>query len=324
MPSRQIARRPILPLGCAIAALGLAVAGCGDDDSGSSAEVSVSASTTQLADIASNVAGERADVTGILPPNADPHDYEPRPSDAESIGGADLILQSGGDLDLWLDELVESAESDAPVVTMLDFVQTIAGGHAHEEHAGEEEIDPHWWQDPANAVIAAETIRDELIEIDPGGREDYEANAADYIEGIEDLDAQIEECMSEIPAEDRKLVTTHDALGYFADRYNIEVVGSVLPALTTQAQPSAGETQELVDLITEEGVNAVFPEAGVNAALEETVAEETGAEIGDELWADTLGPDGSSGETYLEATAHNANALADGFAAGQGACDVSA
>jgi zinc/manganese transport system substrate-binding protein len=98
----------------------------------------------------------------------------------------------------------------------------------------------------------------------------------------------------------------------------------VLPALTTQAQPSAGETQELVDLITEEDVNAVFPEAGVNAALEETVAEETGAEIGDELWADTLGPDGSSGETYLEATAHNANALADGFAAGQGGCDVSA
>ena len=128
--------------------------------------------------------------------------------------------------------------------------------------------------------------------------------------------------MQSIPEEQRKLVTTHDALGYYADRYEIEVVGAAIPALTTQAQPSAGEVDELVAQIEEEGVNAIFPEAGVNAELEDAIADETGAVVGEELWADTLGPEGSSGETYLEAMAANTEALADGFTGGPGPATV--
>jgi ABC-type Zn uptake system ZnuABC Zn-binding protein ZnuA len=122
---------------------------------------------------------------------------------------------------------------------------------------------------------------------------------------------------------ERKLVTSHDALGYYADHYGIQVVGSTIPALTTQAQPSAGETAELVELIRSEHVNAVFPEVGVSPALEQSIADETGAEIGGELYADTLGPPGSAGATYLGALAANTDTLVDGFTGGQVDCRLS-
>ena len=285
-----------------VAATLLAVAGCGSDPS-EDGSTSVVASTTQLADLARNVAGERAAVTGLLSPTSDPHDYEPRPSDAEALAGADLILQSGGDLDLWLEQIVESSGTEAPVLIALDRVPAPSG----------DELDPHWWQDPRLAIAAVEAIRDELIAVDPGGASIYEDNAAAYIGRIEDLDAEIARCMKGIPEPQRKLVTTHDALGYFADRYGIEVIGAAIPALSTQAQPSAGETAALVDLIRDTGVRTIFPEAGVSPDLEEAIAAEAGASVGDELWADALGPAGSDGQTYLEAMTSNASKLAAGF-----------
>jgi len=342
----------------AIAAATLGVAACGGDEAGGDgggAEVTVVATTTQVADLARNVVGERGEVVGMLAANADPHDYEPRPSDAEALAGADLVLESGGDLDLWIDGVVDASGSDAPVVTMLDAVETIEGGHEHaeedggdhadaaDEHAEEDEhaegdehgeedehaaegehadaeIDPHWWQSPANAILAVEAIRDALIEVDPEGRAEYEANADAYGGELEDLDATIAECMQAIPDDARKLVTSHDALGYFADRYEIEVVGAAIPALTTQAQPSAGETAELVELIRDEGVVAVFPEAGVASDLEQAIADDAGATIGGELWADALGPAGSGAETYLDAIAANADTIASGFSGGERGC----
>ena len=334
-PDRRILLR-VAAVPALAAVLSFSLAACGGDEDGGSADLTVVASTTEVADLARNVAGDRAEVIGILAPNSDPHDYEPRPSDAESIAEADLVVQSGGDLDLWLDDVVESSGTDAPVTTLIDSVDTTEGApHEHEdEHPGEEgdaeeeaeeehseeETDPHWWEDPRNAILAVEAIRDRLIEVDPDGRRDYEANADDYVARLEDLDAQIADCMQGVPAGERKLVTSHDALGYFAQRYDIEVVGAAIPALTTQAQPSAGETAELVDLIRSEGVNSVFPEAGVNTDLEQAIADETGAEIGGELWADTLGPEGSGAETYIEAMAANAATLAEGFSGRDRAC----
>ena len=325
-------------------AAALFVAGCGGSETSRESGAVVVASTTQLADIAQNVAGERASVSGILPVNADPHDFEPVPSDVQGVAEADVILKSGGDLDMWLDELIESSGSDAQVETILDSVAPIEGEHVeHEdEHAeehnegsdeaipaeGEEhehpegETDPHWWQDPRNAIIATGVIRDGLIEADPEGEETYSTNAESYIAELKRLDDQIADCMETIPADDRTLVTTHDALGYFADRYDIEVIGSLVPALTTQAQPSLGETQELIDLIESRDVKAVFPEAGLNASLEEAITEETGAIIGGELWSDTLGPAGSTGATYVEAMSHNADVLASGFTGEDRSCEI--
>jgi ABC-type Zn uptake system ZnuABC Zn-binding protein ZnuA len=304
--------RTILNFAIALPMLLLTLAGCGSNDGSSgSGAPSVVASTTQVADLARTVAGGRAEVIGILAANSDPHDYEPKPSDAEALADADLVLESGGDLDLWMDDLVDSSGTDAPVVKLIDSVNTIPG---------DDETDPHWWQDPRNAVAAVNAIRDQLIAVDPDGRRAYERNARTYASEIDDLDRRIASCWDRVPPAERKLVTSHDALGYYAARYGIDVVGSTIPALTTQAQPSAGDTAELVDLIRGERVNAVFPEVGVSAELEQAIADETGAEIGGELYADALGPEGSAGATYLGALAANTETLVEGLSGGRVDC----
>jgi zinc/manganese transport system substrate-binding protein len=315
--SRQPRRTGALLL-VGLAAL-VAAPGCGGDGGSSGADVQLVATTTQLADIARNVTGDRAEVHGILTPASDPHEYEPRPSDAEAVAEADLILKSGGDLDAWVDQLVESSGSDAPVLALIDSMQTVEA-----EEDGEIEADPHWWQDPRNAIVAAERIRDALIEADPDGEATYDGNARAYTTALALLDREIAACIDRLAPEQRKLVTSHDALNYFARRYGIEVIGAVIPALTTQAQASAGETAELVDLIGREQVAAIFPEAGVSQSLEQAVAEETGAEIGGELWADALGTEGSGGATYLEAMASNTRTLVEGLSGGAENCEIDA
>jgi ABC-type Zn uptake system ZnuABC Zn-binding protein ZnuA len=317
--------RPILLLPALLVVALLAA--CGSDDTASGDRVAVVATTTQAADLVANVGGDRVEVDGLLEPNSDPHDYEPRPSDAEAIAGAAVVVRSGGDLDEWLDDVIESAAADPEVLTLIDRVDTTEGGAHEDEHAGEGEhaegeVDPHWWHDPRNAVRAVAAIRDALAAADPGGRATYEANARAYTREIESLDSAVADCFAAIPAERRKLVTTHDALGYFAARYGIEAIGSVLDSLSTQAQPSAGDTQELIDQIREEGVKVLFAESSVDPRLERAIADEAGARVGEPLWADTLGPAGSNGDTYLKSIAANANAIAGGF--GGAACELPA
>jgi ABC-type Zn uptake system ZnuABC Zn-binding protein ZnuA len=287
------------------------LAACGDEGGdGADAHVQAVATTTQAADLVRNVGGSRVDVDGILPANADPHDYEPRPSDAASLAGADVVFRSGGDLDEWLDEVIESAGGEAREVVLIDSVKTISA-------------DPHWWQDPRNAILAVGAIRDALVEADPDGRAGYERRAAAYAGRLRRLDAEIARCIGAVPAAKRKLVTTHDALGYLAARYRVEVIGAVIPSLSTQAQPSAKDVDELVRQIEDEDVEAIFPEAAVSQKLERAISRAAGADVGDELWTDTLGPDGSGAETYLEAMRLNAAALADGMSGGRVSCTFS-
>ena len=287
-------------------------AGCGSDsDSGSGSELTAVATTTEVADLVRNVGGERVDVHGLLSPGADPHGYEPRPSDATSIFDAAVVFKSGGEVDEWLDELVDNAGGEAEVVDLIDSVRTI-------ESDGE--TDPHWWHDPRNALLAVAAIRDALSEADPEGRRVYEGNAAAYSRELRRLDREIAVCIEKVPAAKRKLVTSHDSLGYFADRYGIDVVGSVIPSLSTQAQPSAGDIADLVDQVRDEGVEAVFPEAETSERLEQALAREAGAQVGDPLWADTLGDEGSGAETYADAMAANAAALVDGMSGGAVSC----
>jgi ABC-type Zn uptake system ZnuABC Zn-binding protein ZnuA len=294
--------------------IALGLAGCGADDGGS-AEVSVVATTPHVADLVENVAGERADVQTLVGREADPHDFEPRPSDARELSEADVVFRSGGDLDEWLDSLLDSAGGDAAEVTLIDSVETV-------ESDGE--TDPHWWQDPRNAERAIGAIRDALVEADPDGRETYDENARAYTERLRALDRGIAACLRRVPAEKQKLVTTHDAFGYYARRYGLEVIGALIPSLSSQAQASAGEVDRLVDQIEREGVEAIFPESALNPRLEDAVAREAGAEVTEELWADTLGPDGSGAETYLDAMALNTERIVDGLSGGEVACRPSA
>jgi ABC-type Zn uptake system ZnuABC Zn-binding protein ZnuA len=172
-------------------------------------------------------------------------------------------------------------------------------------------------------VLAVAAIRNALVKADPGGRAGYERRAAAYTSRLRRLDAEVARCVERLPAAKRKLVTTHDALGYFATRYGIEVIGAVIPALSTQAQPSAKDVEQLVDQIDGEGVEAIFPEASLSKKLEQAISRESGAEVGGQLWADTLGPQGSSGATYLDAMRANASTLVDGMSGGRVSCSFS-
>jgi zinc/manganese transport system substrate-binding protein len=306
--------RAALVLMC-IAAPGAVAAGCGDGDSDASGdELTVVATTTQVADYVRNVGGNRLDVHGILGTEADPHEYEPRPSDVGALADAPVVFKSGGDIDGWLDELIDNAGGDPRVLSLIDSVETI-NREAHE-------VDPHWWEDPRNAIRAVGAIRDALIEADPSGRETYTRNAAAYIRKLEALDRRIADCMRRVPAGKRKLVTTHDALDYFAARYDVEVVGALIPSLSTQAQPSARDIDQLVDQIRAENVEAIFPETALNERLETAVSREAGAEVGGQLWADALGPEGSGAETYLDAMRGNADTLARGMSGGAASCSA--
>jgi ABC-type Zn uptake system ZnuABC Zn-binding protein ZnuA len=293
----------------AVLALGaLPASGCGQGSTGDSdAALSAVATTTQVGDFVRHVGGDRVAVGQVLAANAEPHDYEPRPSDAREVGEAEVVFQSGGSLDAWLDDLVENAGGDAEVVDLIAEVQTRGD-------------DPHWWQDPRNAVRAVTTIRDRLAEADPEGRPIYERNAAAYVRELERLDRSVAACIERVPPAGRKLVTTHDALGYYADRYALEVIGALIPSLSTQAQPSAGDTQDLVEQIEALDVRAIFPESSVSPKLEEAVARETGAEVGPALWADTLGPEDSDGASYVESIQANTAAIVDGLTGGEVQC----
>ncbi len=288
--------------------LALAVAGCGDESGGEGGgQVGAVATTTIVGDLVRSVGGDRIDLDTLVPADADPHDHEPRPSDAAALAEADVVFRSGGELDEWLGELIESAGGDAAEVTLLDSVR--ASGD-----------DPHWWQDPRNAILAVGAIRDALAEADPDGRRAYERRAAEYVRELRRLDSAIERCMRAVPAEKRKLVTTHDSLGYFAERYDVELIGSVIPSLSTQAQPSVKDVNALVEQIEQEGVEAIFPEAAVSQRLERAISRESGASVGRELWTDSLGGEGSGAETYLDAMRANADALAEGMSGGRVSC----
>jgi ABC-type Zn uptake system ZnuABC Zn-binding protein ZnuA len=264
----------------------------------------VVATTTQVGDMARAVAGGRAGVTQILRPNSDPHEYEPRPSDVKAVVGAKVVVRSGGDVDGWLADVLKNAGNDATVLTLIDAMPTrrLAG-----------EVDPHWWQNPRDGEIAVGRIRDALIAADPAGREVYTANAAAYLRTLHVLDDAIASCVDAVPRADRKLVTDHDALGYYADRYGIDVIGTVIPALSTQAQASAGEVARLARTIRREGVTTVYSESSVNRKLAEAIAREAEAKIGPNLYADTLGPKGSPGATYIGSLKANTRAIVAGF-----------
>ena len=213
----------IAPLLLAAACAAL-LAGCGSGGGGG--RPTVVATTTQAADLARLVAGDRAEVRGILEPNSDPHDYEVRPGDVKALARATLVVRSGGDLDGWLRGAIDSAGADAPVVDLLDDV-------------GAEGDDPHWWQDPRRAAAAVTAVGAALAKADPEGASTYEANARRGVRRLRALDAAVRRCIAEIPEDRRVLVTTHDALGYYARRYGLRVVGAVIPSLSTQAQASA-------------------------------------------------------------------------------------
>jgi zinc/manganese transport system substrate-binding protein len=272
-----------------------ALPGCGSDAAADNV-FTIVATTPQVADLTRNVAGPEAHVVQLLQPNADPHAYEIRPHDVGALADADLIVRSGGEADAWVEDAIEGSGSDAPVVDLSKAV----------ELRGD---DPHWWQDPRNAIRAVHELERALHREAPA-----------YVEQLEQLDRGTAACIAKLPRDDRKLVTTHDALGYYAARYGLDVIGAVIPSQSTEGQPSAGDVAALIATIRAAGVKAVFAESSVGPKVEEAIARESGATVGQPLWADTLGPKGSSGATYIDSIRANTRAIVEGLSGGTVTC----
>jgi zinc/manganese transport system substrate-binding protein len=284
-----------------VLASALLLAGCGA--TGASGRPQIVASTTQLADVAQAVGGDAVDVHRILQPNTDPHEYEPRPGDVKATAQARVVLASGNGLDHWIGDMVEESGGEARIVTLAP-----APG------------DPHWWQDPRAMEAAVPAIRDALAEAAPGQAGAIARRARAYVARLRALDAGIAACLKSVPATARKLVTSHDAFGAFARRYGITVVGAVIPAQSSEAQPSAGQVSRLAELVRREHVRAIFPESSLNPKLAEALAAQTGARADLTLYGDSLGPRGSRGDTYLKMERANADAMVRGFTDGARGC----
>ncbi len=319
--ARSLLRSPRpAAVAAAIATVALIGAGCGSTG-GDSGKVDVLVTTTQLGDFAREVGGEAVAVDQILQPNSDPHDYEPRPSDVEGAASAEVIFASGDDLDAWIGEIVSDSGSDAEVVDVGAGVPIRLPGEPSGEEASK--YDPHWWHDPRNAEAAVREIERALVAADPAHRAVFARNARAYLAQLRALDRGIARCIGAVPPARRKLVTDHDAFGYFADRYGIEVVGAVIPSQTTQAQPSAKDLSALAKTIEAEEVEAIFPESSLSSKVADAIARQTGASAEHSLYGDTLGPEGSSGEAYVGMEEANAEAMARGFSGGERGCDLS-
>ena len=287
------------------------LSGCGatGGEGLSGGRVRVVATTMQVADFARQVGGDRVEVIGILDAGAEPHEYEPTPSDAEAVADADLVVSNGANLDDWLGDLLDQAGAEAPRVEAARGVTLLPT-----EEKGFPG-DPHIWHDPRAAARMVDNVAAGLSRADPGGQDAYRRRAASYRRRLDRMAATIRRDFAAIPPERRTLVTSHDAFGYFARAYEVDVVGSVLPAVTTDAEPSARQIKALVDEVRARGVRTIFTERAVEPRLERRVAEEAGARISTSLYADALGPPGSPTAGFVEAELANARAMRSAWTA---------
>jgi ABC-type Zn uptake system ZnuABC Zn-binding protein ZnuA len=220
------------------------------------------------------------------------------------------VFTNGVGLEAWLEPLLTNVRPGTPVVKLGDQsgLQLLQG-------SGEEEAqgDPHVWQDPTNVQKLVIVIRDTLSTADPDGAPTYQANAAAYSEQLGQLDQWISQQIQTIPPDQRKLVTNHDAFMYYVNRYGLTFVGSVIPSLSTEAEPSAAETQQLVQRIADQHVRAIYTENTINPRLEQQIAQLAGVKVYSSLYGDALGAPGSPGGTYIDAMRFNTQQFVDGL-----------
>ena len=294
----MISRRSILS---SLFAAGL-IAVLGSGAARANAPINVVASFSILGDIVQQVGGDRVHVTTLVGPDGDAHVYQPTPADARSVAETKLLIVNGLGFEGWIDRLTEASGYKGRVVTATTGVEP--RGMADHDHG---EIDPHAWQSLANAQIYIRNIADGLAAIDPAGTEIYRSNMAHYMKEIDAVEAQVREAIASLPAERRKVVTSHDAFGYFSAAYGIEFHAPV--GVNTEAEASAGDVARLIRQIKQEKITAVFVENVSDRRLIDQIVRETGARIGGTLYSDALSnADGPAG-TYLGMMRHNIRVL---------------
>lgn len=285
-----------------ILVVGVAAA-CGGDGDGEAARTVV-ATTAQIGALTREVAeGQDIDVVVLIKPGVDAHDYDPTAEDIKAIGRAALVFKNGIGLDDFVDDAIESAGGDARLVTVTAAITPREGEDGSP--------DPHVWHDPILAKVMVDAIAEALAEADPPAAEAYRANARAYGQRLDEVDAEIRALIDAVPVENRKMVTNHDAFGYFIDRYGLEFVGAVIPSTDSSAEPSAQDIADLIDAIEREGVKAIFAESSIDPRIARQIAEDTGVTIVDDLYGDSLGDDGSGAETVDGMLLANARKIAE-------------
>jgi zinc/manganese transport system substrate-binding protein len=273
------------------------------------AALAVVATTPEVADFARNIGGDKVTVTQIIKPNVDPHDYEPTPADIQAIGAAKLVVKNGVGLEEWLDQTIESAGFKGTVVDTSQGVTLRKGDPGDEETA---DGDPHIWHNPLNAKIMSQNIEKALATADAANASTYAANLQGYAAKLDKLDADTTAKFAALPADRRKLVTNHDAFGYYVDRYQLQFIGSVIPSLDTSAELSAKQLSDLVAKIKATGTKAIFSESSLPAKSAEAIAQQAGVKVvggEDALYGDSLGAEGTPQGTYLGAETHNTDTI---------------
>ncbi|MGV1014385.1 MAG: metal ABC transporter substrate-binding protein [Methyloceanibacter sp.] len=309
--------------------LALALLLCLPGGAGAAGKVKAVASFSILGDMVREVGGDRVEMVTLVGPDSDAHVFSPTPADAKTLAGADIFFVNGLGFEGWLPRLAKASGFKGKLVVASDGVKPLTlaeevhhhgeDDHAHhadhakghdddeDEDDEEENDDPHAWQDLANGKIYVANIRDGLIAADPEGRAVYEANAAKYLEQIAAEDAAVRAALATLPEARRKIITSHEAFGYFGKAYGLEIVAP--EGASTESEASAQDVAKIIRQIKAEKIPAVFIENVTSRRLLDQIARETGAKIGGTLYSDALsGPDGPA-PTYLDMFRHNVGAL---------------
>jgi zinc/manganese transport system substrate-binding protein len=266
------------------------------------APMKVSASFSIIGDMVKEVSGNRVEVFTFVGPNGDAHVYEPTPADAKELSESKILFINGLGLEGWMTRLENSSGFKGTVVTA-------SKGVAPREMVEDEKAttDPHAWQSLANARIYVANIRDALIAADPEGKGAYEANANKFLDGIATMDTKVKEAVAKLPPERRRIITTHDAFGYFGAAYGLEFIAP--KGVSTESEASAKDVAKIIRQIKKEKIPAVFLENVTNSRLLDQIAKETGAKIGGTLYSDALSPPDGPAGTYLDMFRNNIETL---------------
>ncbi len=308
-------RQPTDLLGGSLIALAGVLAGCSSTASAPDDQVSVVVTTTMLGSVTADIvacADPAASVTTLLPVGADPHDFAPSSEQVADLVTADLVVANGLGLEAGMQEALDNATTDgARILAVAELVDPLPFGgpdvHAGEDAHADEGDDPHFWFDLSRMAVAVEAIGDTLAETQGEAYADCGRQVAD---AIRTADEQVRATLESVPAERRVLVTDHDALGYLADAYGYEIVGTVIPGGSTLGEPSSADLAALLQVIEAEDVPAIFTNSASSQDLAESVASESDREVAVvELYVESLGEPGSGAETYLGAMQANADRI---------------
>ena len=271
------------------------------------APLKVIASFSILADLVRNVGGDRLEVATLVGPNGNAHVYSPSPADAKKVADARVVFVNGLGFEGWLDRLVKASGSKATIVVATNGIKPRErGGDAHGHDHGR--IDPHAWQSVANVKVYVGNIRDALSRVDPAGKAAYEANAAAYRAKLDALEQEVKAAIAKIPPERRRVITSHNAFGYFGDAYGIEFTAP--QGVSTEAEASAKDIAAIITLIKRKQVSAVFLENVTDPRLVQRIASETGAKVGGKLYSDALTDEKGDATSYIDLIRHNLKQLA--------------